>query len=173
MGAIREMSMIDRLWQRFAGQDRWIPWAFVGFFVVLIAVNAVMVSFALNSWPGVESANAYEDGLAYNKTLADARRQDALGWRYGFAFKQAGAEAAHIEITLHDHDGLALTQAAVSARLVRPTSEGHDFDVEIPGDGTGRFAADVALPLPGVWEVRVAVAHPTGTYRHVERIFVR
>jgi nitrogen fixation protein FixH len=164
---------MTRLWHRLTGQDRWIPWSFVGFFVVLIAVNGVMVTFALDTWPGMESANAYEDGLAYNKTLDEARRQEAMGWHYGFAFSQPGALDAHIEVSLRDRDGTALSQAMVTARLVRPTSEGHDFEVELPGDGSGRFAADVALPLPGLWEVRVAAAHPTGAYRHIERIFLR
>lgn len=164
--------MMTRLWHRLTGQDRWIPWTFVALFVVLIGVNAVMVVFALRSWPGVESANAYEEGLAYNRTLGEAHQQEALGWHYGFAFTATGPRTGHVEVTLHDRGGAGIAQAAVSVRLVRPTSEGHDFDAELASDGTGRFAADVTVPLPGVWELRVAATHPSGVYRRVERVFV-
>lgn len=159
--------------RRLVREDRWIPWTFVAFFVVLAAVNAVLVVMAVKSWPGVESANAYEEGLAYNRTLEEARRQEALGWRYGFAFRQAGPRLARIEVSLHDRAGAPLAQAEVSARLVRPTSEGRDFDVDLVGDGSGRFAADVAVPLPGLWEVRIAAVHPSGTYRRIERVVLR
>jgi nitrogen fixation protein FixH len=163
-----------RVWRHLSSQDRWIPWAFVGFFVVLVAVDGIMVRLALDSWPGVESDNAYEEGLAYNKTLDEARRQQAMGWRYGFAFRQTSEKrGGHLEVTLRDRNGLALAHTAVTARLIRPTSDGHDFEVAFADDGNGLYTAEVDIPLLGVWEVRVAAAGASGTYRRVERIFVR
>ncbi|MBX6322027.1 MAG: FixH family protein, partial [Rhodospirillaceae bacterium] len=99
--------------ERFMREDRWIPWTFVAAFLVLIAVNGILVVRAVESWPGVESANAYEEGLAYNRTLEEARRQKALGWRYAFAFTPAGERAGRIEVSLYDRDGAALSQAKV------------------------------------------------------------
>ena len=36
----------------------WIPWLFVAFFVLIIAVNGVMVWFALECWTGLASNQA-------------------------------------------------------------------------------------------------------------------
>jgi uncharacterized protein YqcC (DUF446 family) len=62
-------------------RDAWIPWVFVIAMAIVIAVNAVMVSFALGSWNGLVVDRSYERGLQYNQILAAQRQQDALGWQ--------------------------------------------------------------------------------------------
>ena len=52
---------------RGAARGSWIPWAFVLFFVVITAVNGVMIWYALESWTGLSSGEAYDDGLRYNQ----------------------------------------------------------------------------------------------------------
>ncbi|MBT3306984.1 MAG: nitrogen fixation protein FixH, partial [Alphaproteobacteria bacterium] len=41
----------------------------LAFFGTIFAVNAVLVFFALSSWPGLTTDKAYEEGIAYNRTL--------------------------------------------------------------------------------------------------------
>ena len=52
----------------------------VAFFGVIIAVNLTFVYFALDSWPGLTTQHAYEEGIAYNKTLEQAAAQNEMGW---------------------------------------------------------------------------------------------
>jgi nitrogen fixation protein FixH len=59
----------------------WIPWIFVGFFAVTIAVNGTMVWFAMHSWTGLETEHHWQEGIAYNSAIrgARARRKPAAG----------------------------------------------------------------------------------------------
>jgi nitrogen fixation protein FixH len=76
-------------------------------------------------------------------------------------------------VNLKDHAGNILTDARVMAEVVRPTSEGHDFTVELSYQGQGRYTADFALPLPGQWDIRVVADHPQGDYQEVKRVLIK
>ncbi|MPZ59187.1 MAG: hypothetical protein GEU91_22410 [Rhizobiales bacterium] len=56
---------------------------FLGFFGVVIAVNAVMIRAATTTFGGVETASSYKAGLAFKQEIAAARAQGrATGpWR--------------------------------------------------------------------------------------------
>jgi nitrogen fixation protein FixH len=42
-----------------ARRSRWIPWAFVAFFGVVLAANAIMIVIAITTWPGLQTQQAY------------------------------------------------------------------------------------------------------------------
>ena len=50
----------------------WVLFSFVAFFGVIIAVNSVFITTALNSHSGVVTKQPYEKGLAYNQYLEKA-----------------------------------------------------------------------------------------------------
>ncbi len=156
-----------------AGRSGWIPWAFVGFFLVVFAVNGVMVWFALSSWTGLETTNSYERGLAYNRALEAAKEQTALGWQADFHFHQTGQRHGTLELRLQDRDGVRLQGAKVDAELVRPTEEGHDLALDLAEREPGRYQAEVELPLVGQWEVRLAASARGEVYRLSPRIYLR
>ena len=62
------------------------------------------------------------------------------------------ADIAGVQAAIADRGLLA---PVVRALLRRPVREGFDVKVALDGLGGGRYAADVAVPLPGQWEVRV------------------
>ena len=70
-------------------------------------------------------------------------------------------------------DAFTLPRAEVTADLVRPTTVGYDFQVPLEDVGDGRYAATIAFPLSGQWEVDITALHPQGSYRLTERIYVR
>jgi nitrogen fixation protein FixH len=154
-------------------RDWWIPWSFVAFFGVMLVANGALIYFALESWTGIETRDAYTKGLAYNDRLAEAQAQAAEGWHTALNFEPRGGQAGRLAFQLTDRNGVALNAAEVVARVVRPTSEGHDFAVELPSLGEGRYAADVDFPLPGQWEIRLEATHPSGSFRLHKRIRVR
>ena len=47
-------------------------WVLLGFFGVILAVNATFVYLAVSSFSGLETDNAYVKGLNYNTTLSRA-----------------------------------------------------------------------------------------------------
>lgn len=155
------------------GRDRWIPWAFVAFFGVVLIVNGIMVTLALVTFPGLDTEGAYQRGLDYNRNLEAAQAQAALGWRVHFRFSQDAARHGVVTVDLRDRHGSFLQDAAIQARFVRPTHAGHDLVVEVPHHYGGRYVAEVGLPLPGQWEVRIIAAADGETYQLTERINLR
>jgi nitrogen fixation protein FixH len=155
-----------------ARRSRWIPWAFVAFFGVVLAANAAMVVIAITSWPGLETRQAYQRGLAHDEALEAAAAQAALGWEVEFAFEQTGPGAGALRLDLADRFGNVLQDAEVRAALVRPTHGGHDLVVAVPHHYGGRYLQDVALPLAGQWEARVQIVAQGREYRLRERIWL-
>ncbi|MBP2301683.1 FixH family protein [Azospirillum picis] len=157
-----------------ARQKGWyIPWIFVGLFMVVLAVNMVMVHFAMSTWTGVETQDHFVKGISYNRDLAGARAQAERGWKVQTDFTSTEPRKAVVAITVHDKDGGVLKDAAVSVTLIRPTSEGHDKTLSLPYLGEGRYAAPVELDLEGQWDLRLVVTHASGDYQDQKRVWVQ
>jgi len=151
----------------------WIPWTFVGGFAVVLAVNLIMVFFAFDSWTGIDRANAYKDGLAYNDTLAAEERQRALGWTGDIAVTEAGDGRAQVRLTLADDDGTPMNRADVMVRFHRPTHGGADFQTALGWLGDGSYGAEVDLPMRGLWEVHVIAETRGSRWREAVRVDLR
>ncbi len=154
-------------------RSRWIPWAFVGFFLVVFAVNAVMLTFALRSFNGLSIDGAYDRGLSYNETLAEVQAQYALGWQIDLTVTEATAGVWTAALTALDEEGLPVAVDEISASGRRPTSEGLDFDLAFRQTGRGLYEAEIEWPQPGVWEIRLVVVSGEQRYRLDQRLFIR
>ena len=132
------------------------------FFGVIFAVNGAFVFFALHSWPGLTSHHAYEEGVHYNQTLDVAKQQEALGWNTDLAW-----DGRNLSVSLTNRAGEPLSGFEVAVKLVRPTSEGHDFTVKLEPREDSSYAAPVTFPLPGLWRAEVFAhdTHGTGILR--------
>jgi len=135
--------------------SRWIPWTFVGLFAVMLIANGALVFFAFDSWTGLSTEHAYQRGITYNRVLADERAETALGWLVATTLVPTEPGRGRIEVRIEDRAGAPIDDAVVRALLRRPLREGFDSKVALDGLGGGRYAAAVAVPLPGQWEVRV------------------
>lgn len=151
-------------------RDKLIPWYIVAFMAVVVAVNGVMVYFALSSYTGLQTEGHYSKGLEYNKVIAAERVEQALGWDVTLQFEQTGALRGRITAEARDAAGAPLDGAIVTARLIRPTQAGHDVELALAPETGGIYATEVALPLPGQWDIQTQIKHPSGTYRTVRRI---
>ncbi len=163
---------MSRLKAMFAG-DRWIPWTFVGMFAVMLMANGSLVFFSFDSWTGLSTTNAYNKGLAYNKTIAAREGQRKLGWRIAAAYQSTGARQGRLRLALKDKGGKPLGAAKVSAILRRPTQSGHDVRVTLADAGRGRYQGAVRLPLIGQWEVRYRIERAGTIARATHRIMVK
>ena len=129
-------------------RSRWIPWAFVGAFAVIVAVNLVLVVAAVTTFTGVTTGKAYDRGRAYNAVLAEAARQDALGWtaRVALADGVLAVETA-------DAAGLPVP-GRLEGVLLRPL-QGAELPLDFAAAGPGRFIAHAGAAAPGQWEARL------------------
>ncbi len=148
-------------------RDRLIPWYFVLFFAVVIAVNVVFVTLALRSQPGVITDHAYEKGLAYNKVVDAASAQAALGWQGEISVAEGAGLTRQVTLTLKDKQHKPLVAQQLVLKATRPTQSGLDFEVTVKGN-----AGDITFPELGVWELR-AFATVQGTpYQIAKRVVI-
>jgi len=144
--------------------DRFIPWYIVGFFVGFMALLGHFAYVAISGFNGVVTDDPYEKGLDYNQTIAKARAQAALGFTSTLAW-----EGGRLVFTLKDKDGTPLTGAKVHVMLYRPVHAGEDATYTLKPEN-GAYAAKLALPAPGLWEVRVHAVAPKWHYQISRRM---
>ena len=123
---------------------RWVLFSFIGFFIVIIAVNAIFITTALKTHSGVITDQPYEKGLHFDETLAKAASQPSI-------IQEVSYEDAILRWSLKDEKGAPLT-ANVSAKLVWPIKSGHDFEIPLIQTETGHYEATITLPFKGQWD---------------------
>lgn len=133
------------------------------FFAVVIGVDASFTVIALRTFPGQVSVTPYEDGLLYNRRIAQLEAQERLGWR-------AAAEAAPGEVVMdfRDRDGRPLRGLTVSGRLERPATELGRVALTFTEAAPGRYVAPAGR-LSGAWDLTAEAAGPTGGAFSAER----
>jgi nitrogen fixation protein FixH len=143
-------------------RGRWIPWTFAGAFAVVFAVNMLMIYYAVSTFTGVTVTHAYERGRGYEAVIAEAARQDRLGWQADVRF--AGGL---VTLVATDRDGRPLS-GRVEGVLRRPLEHG-----EVPLDfvalDDGRWVAEATPPQPGQWEIRLTLFGPGETPFDIRR----
>ena len=154
-------------------KSSWIPWVFVAGFGVVLVANGTMIWFATRSFPGLVTTRAYDEGLAYNRNLAAAEAQAALGWQPALVAVPLETFRGGLELSLLDRDGAPLDGATVSARLERPLEKEQDFAVELQGSGAGRYAAAFDVPRVGIWDVHLVIRRGDDRYVLDERVTFR
>lgn len=153
-------------------RSRWIPWVFVGGFLVVVAANATMVVFAVGSFTGLTTTEPYTKGLRFNDRIREAEAQRRLGWQLAARFDAPGARHGAVEIRLTDRGGAPISDAAIAVTFSRPVEKGHDFTIALRAGGTGRYAAAAEFPLPGIWDVTYRIERGADTLTARERVRV-
>jgi nitrogen fixation protein FixH len=149
-------------------KSHWIPWTIVGFFGVVTAVNAVMIWFAVSTFTGLDRKEPYMRGVAYNDVLAEARRQDALGWT-----AEVEASSDRLAVDVADRLERPLGGATVYAQITRPVDAGLDFSTDLAAVAPGRYVAFVDWPAQGRWDVLVTIEQDGRWYQEHRRLVVR
>lgn len=138
-----------------ARRSAWIPWVFVGMLGLVIAVNGVLIWQALSTFTGVTVGRAYDRGRAYNDVLAEAARQERLGWQAVVGFS---GEALSIRVS--DKDG-APVPGVLRGSLERPLS-GETRALAIEAEGPGVWRGTSANLARGQWEAKLVLTGPDG-----------
>ena len=116
----------------------------VGFFGIVIVVNVTMARFASSTFGGALAENGYVASQDYNRWIAQARKQDRLGWTV-----KASVAGGHLVLAL---DGV--TDASTRVRLVHPLGRVAETTLLMRPDGSQRSVSEETLP-PGRWQVHV------------------
>lgn len=135
-------------------RSAWPP-AIAAFLSVVFAVNFMLLYLAFRTDDGLAEENYYEKGLMYNSALQNEKE---LGWDIEVSFdKTPGARDANgVIVRIYDKAGAGLDGAAVKVTLRRPTSDRYDRVFDLVRSGAGpSYSGAVAIPLPGIWDLRV------------------
>ncbi len=138
--------------------------AMLAFFGTIILVNLIFVYFALDTWTGLSTENAYQKGLKYNQTLAARDAQRDLGWQAEVSLATLADGTEQLSVMVRDRTGGAISGLVVAGSLRRPTHEADDRQVVLVEQEGGRYNAPLNLPLRGNWDLdlsaRPATARP-------------
>lgn len=150
--------------------DKFIPWFFVIFFVVLAFLLGDFVSIAIRTDPGVVTEDAYKKGLAYNQVIEQQQRQDKLGWQGDITVTKNVQQDAAIIFKLLDKNKKPVEKAQVQVTFIRPAQQKHDVKVDLISASAGLYSGKAALPFSGLWEAHVAVQRDKDSYQMTKRM---
>mgnify|MGYP002777134502 CR=1 FL=1 len=129
-----------------------------GFFGVVIAVNMLMATFAVRTFGGVVVENSYVASQRYNSWLAEARKQEKLGWTV------TPGIASDRRITLDT----SVTGAEASGVASHPLGRQPDVALRFRREG-GVLVSDRPLPA-GRWNVRLTVRRGADQVQLIETL---
>lgn len=144
---------------------RFIPWYIVAFFAGQTVLFSWFIHVAMSTHTGLVTEQAYEKGLAYNKTIENARQQELLGFTSDIIRKDKT-----ISFTLKDKNGAVIRDASVNLYLFRPVQEGLDAKFPLSLSADNSYQAEITPPLQGLWEVRIHARTPQGNYQTSKRM---
>jgi nitrogen fixation protein FixH len=145
----------------------------VGFFVVVSAVNAVMIGAAISTFAGLESDSPYQAGLVFNEEIAAARAQQALHWRVQAKLAKTDGGETLVEISARDAEGAPLPGLGATATLVHPTDRRLDRDLAMTPDGPGHFHGVTGAAV-GQWDVVIDLSRDGARqFRSKNRVVLR
>ena len=121
----------------------------IAFFGVIIAVNLVMAWFANSTWSGLVVENGYVASQEFDKNLARAKAQEALGWDVGFSFDKGS-----VKVTFTDAAGKRIDSLDLTGKLQRTVTDKEDQVLTFGWMGSGTYSAPARL-APGLWEVEI------------------
>lgn len=144
---------------------------FVGLFLIVGAVNGVMIFSAVSTFRGEVVAHPFERGLAYNRDIAQARAQAARDWTVE-AHLTRDAQDAVLVVTARDGDGAPVAGAALRANLLAPADVAKDVTLTLQEIAPGRYEGHARVP-PGLRDL-VLIAERAGReeFRSKSRIAI-
>lgn len=168
----RRTTMIDAARTQPSRKSLWIPALFFGLMLLVVMVNGTMIFFAQSTFSGLDTDQAYQQGLQYNTTLREAEASASLGWT-ALTTVTPAASGRHITVTLSDKRGKPVRGLQIDAHLVRPVSKTYDQRLTLRAEGDGVYGTDVTLPALGSWELRLSAEAGAIDWQVVQRLFVK
>lgn len=144
-----------------------------GFFGVMLIANGIFVYYALGTFNGFETANAYRKGLTYNSRIAADAAQAARGWQ---AQARHDAASGAVIVEVRDRRGAGLAGLALSGEIRRPVTDKDDRTILFEETSPARYAAPVRLAA-GQWVLAVTIREPGSrgepVFRLKQRLWVK
>lgn len=145
---------------------------FLTFFLVIFAMNAVMIFKAVTTFGGLETDDAYRKGLAYNQRIKAAEAQAKLGWTVSNF--QALSGNAGFKLEMRRSDGEPIGGLAIKGTIGRSATNKFDQTITMIEDLPGHYVAKTEQALlPGSWTADLtAVGREGETFSLRRRVWI-
>ena len=143
---------------------RFFPWYVAGVMGFVMAVNFTLGWLAVSSFPGLATTGGFAESNRYDRVLAAAERQAALGWTV-----RATLDGATPVVALTDRAGAPLAGVRLEATAERPIGVAPPVPVAFHPVAPGRYQAVAAL-APGAWNIDLTVSAEGGVYHTTQRL---
>ena len=137
------------------------------FFFFAIIVNAIFIIISSRSHPGIVTNNPYQKGMNYNKVLAEQTIQDNLNYHIETSLDKS---TSCLSVYLNDKETKAIDDAIIHLKMVRPTNDGQDLELQVPHVKGNLYQECIKFPQPGQWHLRLHIAHGNNHLYHQEKI---
>lgn len=135
----------------------------VGFFAVIIGLDSYFLVLAYRTFPGEVSVTPYEDGVAYNRTLAQLAAQEKYGWKAA-----AGAEKDLAVVEFRDAKGEPVRGLSFTSKLEHPATETGRLNPKFHEAAPGRYEAEIH-GVHGTWDLTLVASNAGGQRFEAER----
>jgi nitrogen fixation protein FixH len=119
----------------------------VGVLALTVGANVAVFVAARDPHAAAIEPDYYRKAVAWDSTLAEERRSEALGWRLDAQLLDAARDGARLRVRLADRDRRPLEGARVSVEAI------HDLEADV------RVRGVLAPHEPGVYEARLTLRH--------------
>jgi nitrogen fixation protein FixH len=133
------------------------PLAVVAVLVVTIGANVLIYYLARDPGAAVVERDYYRRAVGWDSTMAQARRNAALGWRLEAGLGTVTPAGATLTVRLTDRAGAPLAGAVVRVEAVHNRDAAHPVAAALAPGGDGAYAATLPLRRLGMWELRFEV----------------
>lgn len=124
----------------------------LAFFGVVIAVNMVMMRFAIQTLPGTDVDSAYSASLAYQREIAAAQDQNRRNWKIDAQIHRGADGGVTLEVEARDESGEPLSGLKFQGRFERPADRRADQTMALAETGIGVYRSRTPLIAPGQWD---------------------
>ena len=136
--------------QQFLDKNLW-PMIIISILTATIAMNAVLVTVAMQNPPELVTDHYYEKGANLKQVVGEKQATLRTGWKVTAA---ALDDASLVVLSVIDAAGLPCDSLLGSCALYRPSDKGLDMEaVRVLAMGNGQYAVRTPQPLKsGAWE---------------------
>ncbi len=154
------------------------PWVlgWLGLLITVLAVNVAFIVTAFKTNPGLVDKNYYEKGRAVEEHFQERlKARNRLGWDINVQTPSevVAGKATTFHVNIVDKVGMPLNGAEVTMQAYRPSDASADIKINMDFVTNGIYQARFALPLKGIWDLKVNVTRGDDELNISRRIHVQ
>lgn len=144
----------------------------IGFFAVVIAVNAYFIFVSVDTFRGEDEQKPYLQGVEYNQTLARRAAQRSLGWRAAVSASRLASGEVRVAVALTRPDGTPQPGVKLQGELRHPADENRDRSLKLREVSPGSYQAYLSGIHPGRWDILIQTARNDVPFEASRRLWV-